>query len=98
MDNSLESNNYSATYRRTKKIQNGTFRKSDLKNVTITVNTSPELHMTEKLEDKTHMLIKDCSIRSFEGTKTYNNIKQDDTIENIKNELSESVQIKDLNR
>ncbi|CAH1996228.1 unnamed protein product [Acanthoscelides obtectus] len=87
-------NNMDGTYSRTPKKSN-TFRKTNLRNTTIVLDATygkPELQTSN--EDLTQTLIKDCTIKSFEGTKTYlnihNGLSRENTIENMKKELSEA--------
>ncbi|KAJ8955290.1 hypothetical protein NQ314_006903 [Rhamnusium bicolor] len=75
--------NFNGTYRRTPK-SSGMFRKSDVKEATINLNSTFDVSPKEHILDQntTQTLIKDCSIKSFEGKKYFPN----------------SLQITDLNR
>nr|CAI5858032.1 unnamed protein product [Callosobruchus analis] len=98
----VENNNMTTTYSRTPK-KSSTFRKADLRSTTVVLETTydkPE-EVQALNEDSTQNLIKDCTIKSFEGTKTYlnihNGLSRENTIENMKKELSETP-VADINR
>nr|CAH7726102.1 unnamed protein product [Callosobruchus chinensis] len=98
----VENNNMTTTYSRTPK-KSSTFRKADLRSTTVVLETTydkPE-EVQALDEDSTQTLIKDCTIKSFEGTKTYlnihNGLSRENTIENMKKELSETP-VADINR
>lgn len=94
--------NFNGTYRRTPRSK-GTFRKSDIKNATIALNSTFDVSPDNNVSNlnTTQALIKDCSLKSFEqnsvvlGSLTITN---EDTVEEMKKQLSETVQITDLNR
>ncbi|XP_018580060.1 uncharacterized protein LOC108917781 isoform X2 [Anoplophora glabripennis] len=101
--NNHQFSNLNGTYRRTPKSK-GTFRKSDVKNTTLALNSTfdmPSDHPVSDHSTTTQALIKDCSLKSFEqnnsviGSLTISN---EDTVEDMKKQLSETVQITDLNR
>lgn len=93
--------NFNGTYRRTPRSK-GTFRKSDIKNATLALNSTFDVTDNNvSNHNTTQALIKDCSLKSFEqnnvvlGNLTITN---EDTVEEMKKQLSETVQITDLNR
>lgn len=101
--NSHQFTNLNGTYRRTPRSK-GTFRKSDIKNATLalnsTFNVSPDGPMSDG-NATTQSLIKDCSLKSFEQNNSVIaslTISNEDTVEDMKKQLSETIQITDLNR
>ncbi|KAJ8946121.1 hypothetical protein NQ318_013171 [Aromia moschata] len=91
--------NFNGTFRRTPK-SNNTFRRSNQKNITSTLNSTFEIYPNEKDQDTTPTPTNNVGLGNFENKNVYlNNCNIiNDTVESMKKQLSETVQITDLNR
>ncbi|KAJ8984543.1 hypothetical protein NQ317_006829 [Molorchus minor] len=93
--------NFNGTYRRTPK-SNNTFRKSNVKNTVL--NSTFEMSPKDTILDQssTHTFSKNTDLLPTVNSKeSYSNnltIIKDDTVEEMKKQLSETVEIRDLNR